>query len=132
MRHLLLSILVLATVAASPTPGLAASVEDSNQARGPLDLRRLAGSKHDATAPLHVRLTTYGRWPAKLLDADGPNRLFLLFQANHDGNAEFIGEIRFLNGRLSMRVTRRSGTFVRRLPVRHPTRDEVRMTLPRG
>jgi hypothetical protein len=110
---------------------LAASVEDPNLARGPLDLKRLVADKHSANAPLYLRLVTYGSWRPRLLDRAGENRLFFLFDTDVDGRADFVGEI-FHDGRLWMRLTRMDGTFLRRLKVSHPRPDTATTVVPRG
>jgi len=110
----------------------AATVDDPNNARGPLDLRRLVATKHDAKAPLKIRITTYGTWSQRLLDASGANRLRVLFNTGRSRGAEYVGEIAFRNGHLSMTVRRANGAFVRRLRVRHPDGDRVAVTVPRG
>jgi hypothetical protein len=83
--------LIAALVVGVAAPAHAASVDDPDNARGPLDLKRLVATKHDATAPLHVRLVTYGTWPASLLDEDGQSRLNFLFNSDHAGRVDFIG-----------------------------------------
>jgi hypothetical protein len=113
-------------------PAQAASVDDPDNARGPLDLKRLTARKHDATAPLHVRLVTYGSWPASLLDEDSESRLNFLFNSDHAGRVDFIGEVFFRDGRLVMRIETRAGQFVRRVRVKHPTGDSITAVIPRG
>jgi hypothetical protein len=113
-------------------PALAASVDDPDNARGPLDLKRLVATKHDATAPLHVRLVTYGTWPASLLDEDGESRLNFLFNSDNAGRVDFIGEVFFRDGRLVMRIETRAGQFVRRVRVKHPTGSSITAVIPRG
>jgi hypothetical protein len=110
----------------------AASVGDPNTALGPLDLKRLSGTKHDATAPLEIRVVTYGSWPASLLDVSGESRLFILFNTDRSGRFDFKGEIFYRDGRLVMRLRTRDGQFVRRIGVRHPTQDTIRTRIPRG
>jgi hypothetical protein len=130
-RRSVAAIAALAIVALM-LPAQAASVDDPAYARGPLDLRRLQAEKHDAGAPIHLTILTYGAWRARLLDVDGPNRIYLLFNTDRTAGADFIGEIFFRDGYLWMRVERRDGTFVRRIRVYHPTRSSVRATIPRG
>jgi hypothetical protein len=107
-------------------------VTDGNKARGPLDLHRLSATKHDATAPLTITISTYGTCEGSLLAIDGPNRLNVLFQIDKDRKVDFIGEIFFRNGRLHMRITTAGGAFVRLLRVSHPKGYLVRTTVPRG
>jgi hypothetical protein len=123
---------VAALLVGVAAPAQAASVEDPDNARGPLDLKRLVATKHDATAPLHVRLVTYGTWPASLLDEDGQSRLNFLFNSDHAGRVDFLGEVFFRDGRLVMRIERRAGEFVRRIRVKHPTGDSITAVIPRG
>jgi hypothetical protein len=110
----------------------AASVDDPDNARGPLDLKRLVATKHDATGPLHLRLVTYGDWPASLLDVDGQSRLYFLFNSDQAGRVDFVGEVFFRDGRLVMRVETRGGQFVRRVRVQHPTQHSITAVVPRG
>ena len=124
--------LVALALAALALPAQAAFVDDPAFARGPLDLKRLQANKHDAGAPIHLSIHTYGKWRARLLDVEGPNRIFVLFNTDHAEGADFTGEIFFRDGALWMRVERHDGTFVRRIRVYHPTRSSVRMTIPRG
>jgi hypothetical protein len=131
LRRPLTAVIALA-LAAVALPAHAAFVDDPAQARGPLDLRRLVANKHDATAPIHLSIVTYGSWRARLLDQDGPNRLFVLFNPYRTEDEAFIGEIMFRDERLWMRVTRRNGTFIRWIPAHHPTGSIVRVTVPRG
>jgi hypothetical protein len=113
-------------------PAHAAVIDDPAFARGPLDLRRLQADKHDAGAPIHLKILTYGAWRARLLDVHGPNRIYVLFNPDRTADADFIGEIFFRDGALWMRVERRNGTFVRLIRAYHPTRYSVRATIPRG
>ena len=78
LRRSLTAVVALA-IAAVALPAHAAFVDDPALAPGPLDLKRLVANKHDATAPIHLSIVTYGivaRSPAR---PDGPNRLFVLF-----------------------------------------------------
>jgi hypothetical protein len=124
--------LVGALLVGLASPARAASVDDPNAARGPLDLKRLVATKHDATSPLHVRLVTYGTWPASMLDVDGQSRLNLLFNSDQAGRVDFIGEVFFRDGRLVMRIETRGGQFVRRVGVKHPTRSSITAVIPHG
>jgi hypothetical protein len=63
-------------------PARAAFVDDPPFAHGPLDLKRLQADKHDAGAPIDLSIQTYGRWRARLLDVDGPNRISVLFNTD--------------------------------------------------
>jgi hypothetical protein len=122
----------VATLLSLAIPARATTIDDPNLARGPLDLRRLVATKHDATAPLHLTLYTYGHWKPRLLDVSGRSRLFFLFNTNSKHGEEFTGEIFFRGGHMIMRVTSRAGAFVRKLPVFHPRPDMARTTVPRG
>jgi len=115
-----------------PTAARAASVDDADAARGPLDLHRLTATKHDAGAPLHITIVTYRRWRASLIRRSGPNRLHVLFQTDKAAGADYVGEIFSTSGRLKVRVTTAGGSFVRSLAARHPKPNVVRLTVPRG
>jgi hypothetical protein len=127
-----LTAIVAFAIAALALPAQAAVIGDPAFARGPLDLRRLRADKHDAGAPIDLTILTYGKWRARLLDVDGPNRISVLFNTDRTGGADFIGEIFFRDGDLWMRVERSNETFVRLIRVYHPTRSSVRATIPRG
>ena len=130
MRWLVVAI--TAIVAAVAQPAAAASLLDPPYARGPLDLKRLIANKHDAGAPLHVRVVTYESWPASTLDVAGQNRIFVSFNPDHQGGREYVGEVLFKEGRLWMRIEDRAGTFVRRVSVSHPAGDVITVTIPKG
>jgi hypothetical protein len=129
VRSLATMVAVLALVPVAPAR--AASVDDPDHARGPLDLKRLVATKHDATAPLRLRLVTYGRWPASLLD-DGRTRLRFLLNADREGRHDYVGVVVYRDGRLVMRIATRQGRYIRSVPVTHPTPDSVRATIPHG
>lgn len=113
-------------------PASAASIDDPSLARGPLDLKRLVATKHDATAPIHVTVVTYGDWNANLLDISGSNRIFVLFNPDRSGRPDFTGEVRFNDGVLWLRITNRAGDLVRRVRAYHPDPHVVTATVPRG
>ena len=94
-RWLLVAIAAIVTSIAQPAA--AASLDDLPHARGPLDLKRLVAFKHDAAAPLHVTVVTYGTWPANT-DASGRNRIFIIFNPDHEGEREYTGEVFFRTG----------------------------------
>ena len=123
---------ITAIVASIAQPAAAASLDDPPYARGPLDLKRLVANKHDAGAPLHVRVVTYGTWPASVLDVHGGNRIVVSFNPDHEGEREYVGEALFADGQLWMRIEDRAGTFVRRLSVSHPAGDVIEVTIPKG
>lgn len=127
-----LAVVVAVWVASIALPASAASVDDPPLARGPLDLKRLVAEKHDATAPIHLTLLTYGSWDASLLDVSGSNRIFFDFNPDLSGRPDFIGEVRFRDGLLWVRITNRRGDFIRRVRAYHPERDVLRTTIPRG
>jgi len=127
-----LAVLVAVWVGAIALPASAASVDDPPLARGPLDLKRLVAEKHDATAPIHLTLITYGNWDPSLLDVSGSNRIFFLFNPDRTGRPDFIGEVLFRDGALWMRITNRSGDFIRRVRAYHPENDTVKVVVPRG
>jgi hypothetical protein len=133
-RTLLRTVALLAALvlAAGAAPARAATIDDPDLAYGPLDLKRLEATKHDAGAELHLRLVTYGSWRASLLDAAGPNRLSFLLNTNRRGGPDFVGVVSFHDGRLWMRITNAAGAFVRRVRVSHPTPTTIRATVPRG
>jgi hypothetical protein len=127
-----LAVVIAAWIGFAALPASAASVNDPSLARGPLDLKRLTATKHDATAPIRLTLLTYGSWDASLLHVSGSNRIFFLFNPDRNERPDFIGEVLFRDGVLWMRITDRSGDFVRRVRAYHPKNNTVRVTVPRG
>ena len=119
---------LIALVAALPAHG--ATIDDRDLARGTLDLKRLVATKHDATAPLRLRLTTYHGWPASLLD--GQNRIRFLLNTDREGRYDFVGVVVYRDGGLVMRIWTRQGRLIRSVPVSHPSPDRIRATIPHG
>lgn len=111
-------------------PAGAAMVDDRDLARGTLDLKRLVATKHDATAPLRLRLITYHDWPASLLV--GENRIRFLLNTDREGRYDYIGVVTYRDGRLEMRISTRQGRSIRIVRVSHPTPDSIRATIPHG
>ena len=128
----ILAVLIAAWIGATALPASAAWVDDPPYARGPLDLKRLTATKHDAGAPIHLTLVTYGNWDASLLDVSGSNRIFFDFNPDRSGRPDYIGEVRFQDGVLWVRLTDRGGDFIRRVRAYHPDGDVVRTTIPQG
>jgi hypothetical protein len=127
------AIVMIAGVLAAAGPADAAQVQDRNLARGPLDLKLLEATKHDAGAPLHLRLVTYQGWHASIVDASGRNRFFYFFNSDRTGGADFIGEVfRAPNGHLVMRITNSDGQFLKRVRAYHPNPRTLKVTVPRG
>jgi hypothetical protein len=124
--------LVAVSIASVALPASAATIADPPYARGPLDLKRLTATKHDATAPIHLTLLTYGSWDASLLDVAGSNRIFFEFNPDRSGRPDYIGEVRFRDGHLWVRLTNRRGGFIRRVRAYHPAGDVLKTTIPRG
>jgi hypothetical protein len=133
-RALLRTLALGATLALALTasPAHAATIEDPALASGPLDLKLLEATKHDAGASLRLRLVTYGRWRARLLDEEGPNRISFLFDTDRDGRHDYVGEVFFRDGVLWMRIETAGGRFLRRLRVYHPARNTIRVSVPHG
>jgi hypothetical protein len=130
-RRLFAAILVMCAGSLA-LPASAASIDDPPLARGPLDLKRLVATKHDATAPIHLKVITYGNWAANILAVSGSNRVYILFNPDRQGRPDFTGEVRFHDGRLWLRITDRAGDFVRRVRAYHPDPNAVTVTVPRG
>lgn len=127
-----LAVVVTASIGFAALPASGASIDDPPFAYGPLDLKRLIATKHDATAPLHLTLVTYEAWDASLLDESGSNRMFVLFDPDRSGEKNFIGTIFRRDGVLWMRITNRSGEFIERVRAFHPEDNIVKATVPRG
>jgi len=127
-----LTAVVAFAIAAVALPAQAAFVDDPPFAQGPLDLKRLVATKHDATAPIHLTLVTYEGWDASILDVSGSNRIFVFFNPDRSARQDFIGEIFRRDGVLWMRITNRSGDFVQRVRAFHPEDNIVKATVPRG
>lgn len=127
-----LALVLAMCIGSMASPVSAASVDDRSFARGPLDLKRLVATKHDANAPIHLTLVTYGSWAANLLDVSGSNRIFFLFNPDRRGRPDFTGEVRFHDGSLWLRITDRSGDVVGRVRAYHPDPSVVTAIVPRG
>ena len=128
-RWLLVAIAAIVTSIAQPAA--AASLDDPPYARGPLDLKRLVAFKHDAGAPLHVTVVTYGTWPANTRRQRSEPDLHHL-QSRSRGRTRVHGRGLLPDGNLWMRIEDRAGAFVRRVEVRHPEGDVIRVTIPAG
>ena len=115
-----LAVIVAAWIGSAMLPASGASIDDPPFAQGPLDLKRLIATKHDATAPLHLTLVTYEGWDASILDVSGSNRIFVLFDPDRSGQQNFRGEIFRRDGDLWMWITKPNGEFVRRVRAFHP------------
>ena len=126
------TIAIALAIASLSLPASAASIDDPNFARGPLDLKRLTATKHDAGAPLRLTVVTWETWPANTLDVNGGNRIFVYFNTDHSGPFDFVGEVRFGDGALWMRIEDAAGHFVHRVRAFHPAGDVVRVTVPAG
>jgi hypothetical protein len=127
-----LAVVVATCIGWVALPASAASIDDPSLARGPLDLKRLVATKHDANAPIHLTVVTYGDWDANLLDVSGSNRIFFLFNPDRRGRPDFSGEVLFRDGFLWLRITNRAGDFVRRVRAYHPDPSIVTAIVPRG
>jgi hypothetical protein len=127
-----LSVILATCIGSLALSASAASIDDPSLARGPLDLKRLVATKHDANAPIHLTLVTYGDWVANLLDVSGPNRISFLFNPDRRGRPDFIGEVQFRDGFLWLRITNRAGDLVRQVRAYHPDPNIVTATVPRG
>jgi len=127
------AISIVGVLLAAAGPASAAVIEDRNLARGPLDLKLFEATKHDAGAPLHLRLVTYQPWQASIIDASGRNRFFFLFNTDRSAGVDFIGEVfRAPNGHLVMRITNSDGQFLKRVRAYHPNPRTLKVTVPRG
>jgi hypothetical protein len=127
-----LAVVAATWVGFAALPASGASIDDPPFAQGPLDLKRLIATKHDATASLHLTIVTYEGWDASVLDVSGSNRIFVLFDPDRSGQRNFIGEIFRRDGVLWMRITRPSGEFVGRVRAFHPEDNIVKATVPHG
>jgi hypothetical protein len=127
-----LSTVIAVVIGCLSLPALGAAIDDPPYAQGPLDLKRLVATKHDAGAPIHLTVVTYEDWQATLLAVSGPNRIRFLFNPARSGREDFVGEVLFRDGRLWMRIETRSGHFLRRVRAYHPNGHTVRATVPRS
>lgn len=127
-----ISTIVILAIGCLSTPAWGAAIDDPPYARGPLDLKRLVATKHDAGAPIRLAVFTYEDWPARLLAVSGPNRIRFLFNPDRSGREDFVGEVLFRDGHLWMRLETRSGQFLRRVRAYHPNGHTVRATVPRS
>ena len=100
-------------------PGLA---EDPDDVTGPLDLMSLSAVRTGDL--LAVSLTTYERWDEDVLagprlDRPGPNRLVVAYDVDLDGKRDYVGEIVFAEGALTL-VIEGLGQSFEPVPVERP------------
>jgi hypothetical protein len=112
-------------------PAAAVQVADPDDVAGKLDLETLVLRKASASAPLVAKVTTYENWAASLLKDSGQNRVYVLFDVDADGTAEYVGEISCSGGKLHMDITGRHSSF-EPLPVKHPNGHTLKTVVPGG
>jgi hypothetical protein len=104
---------------------------DGNDVAGKLDLKAMTAAR-DGTL-IRVTVSTWDRWPAKLLAGNGPQqgakRLTVLYDVTGDGKPDYRGRIVYNGGRLALWISGRGSHFE---PVRvtRPTRSSVAFTHP--
>lgn len=130
-RSILVAVLGVLALVLAATPAAAAQVTDPDDVAGKLDLKTLVVRKADATAPLVVKVTTYETWAPKLLKDSGKNRVYVLFDVDADGTAEYVGEISSSGGDLHMDITGQGSAF-EPLPVKHPNGHTLKTVVPGG
>jgi hypothetical protein len=110
-------------------PGLG---EDPDDVTSPLDLESVSAVRTGDL--LAVSLTTYEEWEDEVLSAPrlgrpGPNRLVIAYDVNLDGKRDYIGEIVFAEGALSL-VIEGLGQAFEPVPVERPDNSTAQFVHP--
>lgn len=114
-------------VAAAAT--FVASVADG-RGTGPLDLRRLEARRSaPGAAILHITITTWTRWDARLLAEGTPHRLLILFDTDGDGRANYTGRVRYARGTLALFIEGPGSAF-EPLAVQRTAPTVITVTVP--
>ena len=125
--------LVLAVAVAVLAPGRAlagrgyATEADGDDARGPLDVKRLHLVRPTSWSPLHVVVTFYRRVPSKVFARGG--HAHLGFDTQGDAGADWTGTVTRTRRGLTLIVRGRGGEWGRERVAR-PTPRELAVTLP--
>jgi hypothetical protein len=109
----------------------AAADRDPRDAGGRLDIRSVTGSKEGLAAPLVVTVRTWERWGMRLLRAEGPNRLVVMFDVDGDGRSDASARVVRSGGALVATIANDDGTTTA-LPTTRPSRSSVTFTVPGG
>lgn len=124
---------LLALLAASIAliAGPAAAARDPDDVGGRLDLRAVVATKEGVSAPLTVTVRTWEDWGKGLLAEDGPNRLFVLFDVDVDGDGDVRARVERSAGSLVALIENPDGSTTT-LAVERPDRRSVSFTVPIG
>ena len=136
MGRILRSLVALAAVLAlsTPVPAFGAvarsgSAADPNDTAGHLDISYIEGMKASATAPLHIMIQTYGNWSDAVLATGKPSRMFVLFDTDVDGSAEYKGRIYSVGTKLTIWI-KGSGSSFENLAVHRVDPKTIKTVIP--
>jgi hypothetical protein len=125
------AVVAVVVVMLAPSTALAgrASVtaSDPDDARGPLDIKRLYLGRPTASSPLEVIVTYFRRAPTMIFSKGGHTNLW--FDTQGDAHAEWTGAVTRTRRGLVLVITGRSGEWGR-VPIRRPNLREIAVTLP--
>ena len=121
-------VLAVAAVLLLPAGAVATDPKDTG---GKLDLRGVKAVQDGSL--LRLKISTYGPWPSKLLQATGHGRatatgLTVYYDVNGDGTADFTGRIVYRGGLFEW-ITGRGKSF-EPVPVTRPTTSSASLTHP--
>jgi hypothetical protein len=106
------------------TPHMRRTTSARRSMPGPRSSGRAFPAPSNSSENVGPSLADYGSWDASLLDVSGSNRIFFDFNPDRSGKPDFIGEVRFHDGLLWVRLTNRQGDFIRRVRAYHPEAAE--------
>jgi hypothetical protein len=107
---------------------LAAYATDPNDTAGKLDLRRVTGTRTAGIVTVTVR--TWDSWQKGVLpQAGSPNRLFVLFDADGDGAAEYRARVVNAGGALVALLTGEGQQF-EPVPITRSSGVQIRFSFP--
>ena len=128
-RRISLALLALAIGLGVPAAAWAASASDPIDTLGKLDLRSFKVTR-SASEILTVTVRTWDSWQKTILPATGsPNRLFVLFNTDADGSAEYKARIVNLGGSLVALLSGQGQQF-EPIPVTRPSDTQARFVFP--
>jgi hypothetical protein len=121
------AVLVMLAPSAALAGRASVTASDPDDARGPLDIKRLYLGRATASSPLEVVVTYFRRVPTKIFSKGGHTNLWLDTQG--DAHADWTGSVTRTRRGLVLVITGRSGEWGR-VPIRRPNLREIAVTLP--
>lgn len=121
--------LLAASIALIARP--AAAARDPNDVDGRLDIRSVTGTKDGIAEPLTITVRTWDEWGKRLLEEDGPNRLFVVFDVDGDADGDVSARVERSAGSLVAVIENADGSTTT-MTVSRPDRRSVSFTVPFG